>query len=348
MRLKAEQLAQHLAKGPAPVYVISGDEPLLVGEAADAVRGAARAAGYASREVLEATGAFDWSALEQAAHSLSLFAERRILELRLPEAKPGPAGARVLQDYAEQPAPDTLLLVLAGKFDKAALNSKWLKALDASGVVVQLWPVAPPQLPAWIERRMRSRGLRPDQEAVAMMAERVEGNLLAAAQEIERLCLLHGAGPVDARAVAGAVADSARFDVYKLADSALAGDAARCVRILAGLQAEGIEPVLVLWALAREVRALATMAYAIEHGTSVQAALSAGRVWDSRKRLVTAGLRRNRASHWRRLLRACARADRVAKGMAAGRPWDELRSVALAVAGVAAAGVPDGMTVEGW
>ena len=336
MRIKADQLPQQLRQSLDPIYLIAGDEPLLVGEAADGVRERARAAGHVTREVLDAGGSFEWASLQQAADSLSLFAEQRLLELRLPEPKPGTACAKVLEAYADNPPPDTILLIVTGRMDKAAQNSRWVSALDRAGVVVTIWPISLQQLPDWIEQRMRRRGLTADSEAIAMIADRVEGNLLAAAQEIERLHLLHGSGRIDTQAVAQAVADSARFDVYKLADAALQGDTARCCRVLHGLRSEGIEPLLVLWALTREVRALAGMAYDVSQGGTPGHAMAAQKVWESRKRLVGAALRRGDVRHWQQLLLQCAHIDRVIKGLAAGRPWDELETLVVAMSGIPA------------
>lgn len=339
MRIKPEQLAQHLSQSLAPIYLIAGEDPLLVGEAADAVRARARELGHATREVLDAGASFDWSGLQQSADSLSLFAERRLLELRLPEPKPGAAGAKVLEAYTDNPPADTVLLVITGRMDKATQNSRWVSALERVGVVVILWPISPQQLPGWIAQRMRRKGLAPDSEAIAVLADRVEGNLLAAAQEIERLHLLHGAGRIDGQMVAASVADSARFDVYKLADAALEGDTVRCCRVLRGLRAEGVEPILVLWALTREVRALASMAYDVAQGANSGRVVAAHRVWESRKRLVGAALRRGDAGQWQRLLQRCARIDQMIKGLAAGRPWEELELLLLAMSGATAPGV---------
>ncbi|MDE2088777.1 MAG: DNA polymerase III subunit delta [Gammaproteobacteria bacterium] len=335
MKLKPEQIEAHLAGELAPVYLVGGDEPLQVQEAADAVRARARALGYLDREVMTVEPGFDWGVLRAAAGNLSLFAQRRLIELRLPAGKPGAPGEKALAAYAESPAPDTLLLLITGKLDAAARASAWLRAVDRAGVVVLAWPLDGRALPVWIERRMRSAGLQPARAAVALLAERVEGNLLAAAQEIDKLALLQGGkGALDAEAVAAAVADSARFDVYGLADSALEGNAARGVRMLAGLRAEGVEPVLVAWALAREVRALAAMAHAVSHGASVDQALAQQRVWDSRKAVVRRALQRHGVGVWRALLRRCAHLDRVVKGIAPGRAWDELLQLSLAIAGV--------------
>lgn len=338
MRLRADQLAPHVARGLAPVYLVSGDEPLQVEEACDAIRAATRAQGYHERIVFQAATGFDWSALAACTQNLSLFAERKLIELRLPTGKPGEAGGAALAAYAAQPASDTVLLVICPKLDAATQKSKWVSALDAAGVTLQVWPVEPRQLPEWIRRRLTARGLKLDDEAVALLAERVEGNLLACVQDIEKLYLLYGTASdsagIDAAAVAAAVADNARFDIYALVDSALAGDGARSARILEGLRAEGVDPVLVLWALVREVRALARMAYDCAKGAGVDQVLASHKVWEKHKGLVRAGLMRHKARAWQRLLLLAARIERIIKGALPGSAWDELLKLTLAMGGV--------------
>lgn len=333
VKARFEQLAGLLEKPLAPIYLLSGDEPLQLGEAADAVRAAARAQGYSERQVMHVETGFDWSSLLAEAGSLSLFAERRLLDLRLPSAKPGDAGARALTGYAGQPPEDTLLLITCGKLDSSQQRSKWFTALERAGVVVQVWPVEPARLPEWVARRMRAHELSPSPAAAALLADHVEGNLLAAAQEIEKLRLLNGPGEIDAEAVAAAVADSARFDVFALADAALAGDAVRSARVLYGLRAEGVEPVLVLWALARELRSLAALAFAARGGEGLEAAMGRLRVWPRRKPLITQALRRHSAARWRALLARSARIDRLIKGMEPGNAWDELLQLSEMIAG---------------
>ena len=333
MKLKPDQLKSHFVKSMAPVYLVSGDEPLHVGEACDAIRARARELGYGGREVMYAETGFDWGALHAAANSLSLVSERRIIELRLPTGKAGDAGSKALVEYAQRLADDAVLLVITGKLDKAVMSSKWVGALDKVGVVVQVWPVEARQLPGWITQRMRAKGMQPDVEAAALLAERVEGNLLAAAQEIEKLFLLHGAGQINARAIAEAVVDSARFDVYGLVDSALAGDAARTARMLHGLHSEGVEPVLVLWALAREIRSLAQMAYDVQAGAAADQVMAAHRVWDARKPLIKSGLKRHSLMQWHAMLRHAGQIDRIIKGVAPGNVWDEMLQLALLMAG---------------
>nr|NIR98928.1 DNA polymerase III subunit delta [Gammaproteobacteria bacterium] len=330
MRIKAEQLRFQLNKGLAPVYVVSGDEPLLAMEAADAIRDRARAQGYTGREVLNVEPGFDWAQLTGIAGTMSLFSEKRIIEVRLPGGRPGDAGAKALAAYAGQPPEDTLLLLLTGRLDAQAQRSRWYQALDAAGVAVQVWPLDRQRLPAWLTARMRERELQPDAEAVAMLSDRVEGNLLAAAQEVEKLYLLHGTGAICAADVAQAVTDSTRYDVYRLVDSAVGGEAARSARILRGLQQECVEVVLVLWALARELRALERMAAecsaenGVVSGRAMDVVMSRHKVWQRRKPLVRLALQRHSVHQWRRLLRAAAGIDRSIKGAATGNPWDEL------------------------
>lgn len=330
MKLAPERLPDQLKTRLAPVYLITGDEPLQLDEAADAVRAAARAQGFSEREIFEAERGFDWNQLRNASANLSLFAARRVLDVRLGNTKPADAGAEALMACAADPAPDTLLLVTCGKLERG--GGAWVSALEQAGVMVQVWPVDARELPAWLARRLRSRGLVPDADAVALLAERVEGNLLAAAQEVEKLLLLRGPGPVDADAIREATADSARFDAFKLVDAALAGDRARSVRILEGLRQEGTEPPMIIGALTYTLRELANLAWQIEAGTPAQQVL--GKVWQQRRPLFQQALRRGRARDWQRLLARAARVDRVTKGQAPGQPWDELLNLTASLAGL--------------
>ncbi len=334
MKLRVEQLEGHLAGTLAPVYVISGDEPLLLQEACDAIRAAARAQGCAERVVFSVEPGFDWGELAQAAAGMSLFAARRLIELRMPGGKPGDAGARALGVYAAHPTEGDVLLISLPRADKAMQAAKWFSALERCGVLIQLWPPAPAQLPGWIAQRMRARGLQPTPAAAAALAGRVEGNLLACVQEIEKMLLLHGPGAIDEADVMDAVADSARFDVFTLVDGALAGDAARCVRVLRGLEGEGVEPVLVGWALTREIRLLAALSQGIAQGKKPFALFQQHRVWEKRQPLLERALKRHDLGCWRVLLGCCARLDRLAKGQAAGNVWDELLQLCLLTAGV--------------
>ncbi len=332
-QLRPEQLQGQLDKGLVPVYFIYGDEMLLVNECADAVRAATRARGFSDRQIFSVEAGFDWDSLLVASDSLSLFSEQRLMELRLPTGKPGRQGAQVLRDYAERPAEDTVLLIVAGKLEPAARRSKWVQALEKAGVSVPVWPVGLRELPGWIDTRMRRHDMRAGREALQLLADRVEGNLLAADQEIEKLFLLHGPGEVSQEDIESLVTDSARYDIYGLVDMALAGDAAHTQRMLGGLRAEGVDPVLVLWALAREIRSLAGMARDIQTGTPPGQAMAARRVWDKRKPLVSGVLQRIRGRQWWMMVQRCALIDRVIKGRAAGNAWDELLQLALRLAG---------------
>lgn len=338
MNLRLEQLSAHLQRQLASLYFISGDEPLQLSEAADAVRAKARDEGYSERVVMEVEAGFDWQQLLAEAAAPSLFAERRLLELRLPGGKPGREGGKVLEAYARACPPDTLLLVQSGKLDAKARKAKWYQALDRAGVVMVCYAPEARQLPGWIAHRMRALGMQPDKEAATLLAERVEGNLLAAAQEIEKLRLLLGEGAVTAEQVADVVADSARYSVFDLADAALAGDVQRVRRVLEGLRGEGVEPTLILWALAREIRLLTRLA----GESDLEAGLRRQRVWSSRSKLYRQAVSRRKPAAWQRLLVRCAAHDRSLKGVglhcrpsaaAPGCVWDEALDLALSMAG---------------
>ena len=337
MRLRFESLHAQLNKGLLPSYLLSGDEPLQLGEAADAVRARARQEGYESRTVLEVDQYFKWGELMAEANSLSLFSEKKVIDLRIPSGKPGLEGGKALVAYAADPPPDTLLLLTLPKLERSQNTAKWFKELDRLGGVLQIWPVEGGQLARWLDQRMRSRGLQPASEVTGILAERVEGNLLAASQEIEKLLLLHGTGPIGVDQLLAATADSARYDVYKLVDAALEGKAARCVRILAGLHAEGTAEILVLWALARETRMLTSIRAEVEKGASAQRAVGARHdVWEKRRPLVTQGVNRLSLRALQGMLQRCALADRAIKGRASEDPWLLFEDIVVELAGVKA------------
>jgi DNA polymerase-3 subunit delta len=333
MKLYLNDFEQHLQQGLAPVYIISGDEPLQLGEACDAVRRRARTQGFSEREVMHVEAGFDWNQLLAASQSMSLFAEQRLIELRLPTGRPGDKGGQALRDYCADLPPDTVLMIISGKLDKQSQNNKWFKALDQAGVSLQVWPVEPRQMPGWIRQRMQARGLKPSAEAVTMLVERVEGNLLAAAQEIEKLLLLHGEGPVSLEDVVESVTDSSRFDVFGLVDVLLQGERARAVHMLERLRGEGSEPIQLLWALARELRSLEVMAQQVQQGRRVEQVVDQARVWAKRKAPVTAALKRHSPARWQVMLQRAARIDRIIKGQETGNVWDELLQLCLMITG---------------
>lgn len=321
MKIPANNLASHLQTPLLPCYLVAGDELLLVQEALDAIRLAARNQGFADRDLHVQGQGFDWRDLAGAGQNLSLFAEKRIIELRLPTGKPGREGGAAIVELAERAGDDLMFLISAAKLDKRAASAKWVKALESKGAFVQIWPVSLRDLPGWIAARMKILGLQPDREAVHIVADRVEGNLLAANQEIEKLRLLLGEGPVSAEDVRGAVVDSSRYDVYQLVDAALGGDTKRALRILGGVRAEGIDAVVVMWALTRDLRVLAKLQASVDAGDNLGVALKKAGVWRARENIFRACVRRHRLHDFYRLIQASRRADAVAKGQAAGDKW---------------------------
>ena len=334
MQIRPEQLNAHLSRNLLPIYMVTGDEPLLVQEACDAIRAAARQAGCAEREVHHVEKGFDWQGFLQSGDAMSLFSDRKLIELRLPTGKPGDAGSKAFVAYADRPSEDDILLIQSGKVEAASRKTKWYKALDKAGAIIPVWPVDIKQMPGWAMRRMKEKGLQPTQEAVALLVERVEGNLLACTQEIEKLLLSRGAGPIDVDAVASGVADSSRFDIFKLVDGALAGDAARTSRIVYGLKGEGIEPVLVLWALSREIRTMASMAFELRQGSNIGQVLAKYRVWDNRKPLIQSGLKCHSLTEWQAMLQQAGAIDAMVKGRKTGNVWDELLELSLWLGGM--------------
>ena len=337
MKLPPAQLGKHLQGSLAPVYVVSGDEHLLCQEACDAIRAACRQQAFSERQVLSVESGFDWGQLLEAGANLSLFAEKRLLELRIPNGKPGDKGAAALLHYLARPAEDTVLLISLPKLDGSTQKTKWAKALiDGKDVqFLQVWPVDAAQLPQWIRQRLYQAGLAADQEAVELIAARVEGNLLAADQEIEKLKLLAEDGRVTADTVQAAVADSARYDVFGLIDATLQGHPEHSLRMLEGLRGEGIEAPVILWALARELRLLANIAQQYAQGVPLERAFSQARppVWDKRRPLVSKALQRHDVAGWQRLLMAAQLIDEQIKGQAEGDPWIGLSNLCLQLSG---------------
>jgi DNA polymerase-3 subunit delta len=326
-RLNAEGLPAALAAGIKSVYLVSGDEPLLVGEAADAIRGAVRAAGYTERKVFFIERGFDWEQLRAETQALSLFSTRRLIELRMPTGKPD-KGAAQLSELATNPPPEVVTLVLTDKLDKKAGESTWVQAFAQYGCSVAVWPVKTEALPAWLAARAKRGGLTLEPGAAALIAERVEGNLLAAAQELEKLKLLAPGGRIDRSLVLASVGESARYDVFQLAEAAAAGDAARALRILLGLKSEGVEPTLILWAIVRELRGLFQAAERQRLRTAPR-----GSGWNQASTPSAAALARLRSLPLAELLREASMADRIVKGLASGDAWTALTGLTAGLAG---------------
>ncbi|MCK9635928.1 MAG: DNA polymerase III subunit delta [Methylobacter tundripaludum] len=329
MRLKPEQMAAALQKDLAPVYFISGDESLQLGEVADAIRAAARKAGYDSRDVLVADAGFSWNELMESAGSLSIFADKKIIDLRLPTGTPGTDGAKALIDYCERVPEDTLLLITAAKLAGASLKSRWFQALDKVGCVIQVWPLEGQDLIRWLQQRMQRRGLQAEMEGIKILASRIEGNLLAAAQEIEKLYVLYGAGQLSNQQIFDVVADSSRFDVFKLMDGVLAARVGRILKILSGLRSEGIAAPVVLWAVTREARALIRIKQALAQGQNRALVFKNNQIWDKRQQLVSDALSRLTDGDLNSILVLSAKADRQIKGRQQGEPWETLLDICL-------------------
>ena len=342
MQLRADQLEGQLRRGLARLYTVCGDEPLQAQEAGDAIRAAARAAGFSERRVFVAGGAqMDWSSLLGAAAAMSLFADRQLIEIRIPNGKPGKDGSEALQRYCETLSDDVLTIVHLPRLDRQQQQSAWATALDAAGVTVRVDPVERPALPQWIARRLAAQGQRladdaQGQAALAFFADRVEGNLLAAHQELGKLALLYPSGELSFEQVEAAVLDVARYDVFKLGEAVLAGQVARALRMLDGLRAEGEAPVLVHWNLAGEVLALARIKAALAQGRPLPMALREQRVWGARERLIERALPQLTEAALARLLAAAQVCDGIVKGLKHPRwpsdPWDALRRLALMLA----------------
>lgn len=334
MKLRADQLGANLKRGLAPVYLVSGDEPLQIGEAVDTIRLAARAAGHSEREVLDVESHFDWSSLDAAAGALSLFAEKRIIELRLPTGKPGKEGGEALVRYAQRPADDAVLLIIAGRIDGQAQRAKWYKTVDGAGVTIPVYPVEVAELPAWIARRMQSRGMHFERDVPRLLAERGEGNLLAAAQEIEKLALLYGEEEITLDSAAAAVADSSRFNAFDMADAALAGQGGRAVRMLNGLRAEGSYPLAVLGPLGFALRQSYDLSRAAAARQPLDGLFKRNGIWKrSRQNAIRSAIKRHRPRDWAGFIRHLAEADQAVKGMSPYDPWELMSELMLSVAG---------------
>jgi DNA polymerase III subunit delta len=325
LKLTPDALSGHLEHELLRVYLISGDEPLLSGEAADAIRARARARGFTERTVHFLERGSDWEDVRASAASMSLFGSRRVLEIRMPTGKAGVAGGAALVSLLQMDDPDTIFLILTPRLDRDAQSSAWVKAVEAQGAWVQVWPIDADRLVSWLRARARRLGLDVATEGLELLAERTEGNLLAAHQELEKLRLIAANGQVSAEAILASVADSARFDVFQLGESVLAGDTERALRMLAGLRAEGVEATLVLWALTRAVRDL--------WGCVTAPPGSRPKVWGRQAAALEKGARRASRLPYSTLATRAGRADRMVKGRLSGDAWDEMALLAADICG---------------
>jgi DNA polymerase-3 subunit delta len=341
MQLRTDQLAGHLARGPLkPLYTVHGDEPLLAQEAADAIRAAARASGFSERKVYTVSGAhFDWSGLLGGAQAMSLFADRQLIEIRIPSGKPGKEGSQALQTYCERLAGDDVLtLVQLPRLDGMQQKSAWFSALDSAGISLRVEAIERRDLPAWIARRLSAQGQQvadgdEGERTLAFFADRIEGNLLAAHQELQKLALLYPTGALSFEQVEAAVLNVARYDVFKLGEAVFAGQVARALRMLDGLQAEGEAAVLVHWTLAEDLRTLRRVRDTMTQGQPLPMALRSERVWGVKERLFERVLPQLADHQLAHLVEAASVCDGIVKGLKhpdwPREPWQALQKLVL-------------------
>ncbi len=330
MRISTEQLQPYLARELKPLYAVFGDETLLALEASDRIRARARSEGYTEREVLTADAGFRWNDLAFAGNSRSLFASRRLLELRIPTGKPGGDGSGVLQGYCEALPQDTVTLVSLPALDWRAQKAGWFEALDRAGVVIEAKPVTRKALPEWLAARLKAQNQDADRETLDFIADRVEGNLLAAHQEVQKLALLFPAGRIAFEQARDAVLEVSRYDVFRLGEALLEGEVARLARMLDGLRGEGVAPPLVLWAIAEETRAIGRVLDGLACGRTPPQLWREARVWGKpHQQLMQQNCRRFSREQVEAALLSAARADRMVKGLIRGDVWDELLQLCL-------------------
>ncbi len=335
MNVFPDTLPKALAKQIAPVYLITGDEPLQMMEAADQIRVACRDAGFTNSERYQVDNArsFDWQGLQMSGNTMSLFGDRKIINLHLPNGKPGTEGANALKNWCASPSPDAVLLITAGKPEGRFQNSAWFKAIDKAGVTMQVWPLPPDKTEQWIRIRLAANKVTASDAAVTLLLERVEGNLLAARQEIEKLAILYSGQSVGPHEVLASVTDSSRYTILDLVDAALESDPARAVKVLDSLQAAGDAPVLICWHLASEVRKVHAVLNRLESGESVTSAMMRSGIWKNRQKQVGKVLQARSRIFWLRALSDSSALDRLSKGMADGDLWVEIGAFVTRLSG---------------
>ncbi len=329
MLLRSEQLAAHLDRELRPLYVLYGDEPLLVIEAADAIRAKARQQAYTEREVLTVLPHFDWNHLLSAGGNMSLFGDRKLIDLRIPSGKPGKEGGAALQQWCQNLSPDNLLLITLPELDWREEKAVWFTTLVNAGVAIKLNAPSLAELPGWIAGRLRRQQQSADQESLHFIAERVEGNLLAAHQEIQKLGLLYPTGQLSAAQIHEAVLNVARYDIDGLREALLSGDISRTSRTLDGLMQEGEAPPLVLWAMTEEIRALTTIRCGLDAGKSADMLLKEAKIWGARQNVVKKALQRLSTATLEAALKQAGRIDKLAKGIGQGNVWEEFQRLAM-------------------
>ena len=333
MQLKPEQLPEHCKQPPHWLYLISGDEALLQQEVCDQLRACCRTQGVSERELFTVDTGFKWQSLIDANNNLSLFGDRKLIEVRMNSAKFDDQAKKVLQEYAANPNPDNVVMLIVPKLDKKQLSTKWMKTLEQAGVLIQTWPVKLQQMPQWIRQRMVAKGLQPTPDAVEHLAERVEGNLLAAQQEIEKLLLLQGTGAITAEDIQHSVDFHARYSVFDWVDEAIKGNYQHALTMLQQLQQSGMEPSILIWAIGKELRDLSTMAQQVREGRSVMEVMKQQRVWSSRQGAVKHALESIRPAVLKRCLIETGHIDQAMKGLLKADPWLGFSNIILWLSG---------------
>jgi DNA polymerase-3 subunit delta len=330
MQLTANQLIFSRGEELLPVYLVSGDEPLQQGEAVDLIRKKARANGFLNREIFHVAAKFDWNQVFAACLTQSLFAEKNLIEINLPSAKPGRDGSAAIEELIAEMSTDNQLIIVTGKVDKASKNTKWYKAIDKRGGIIHVWPLTDDKLTQWLKKRLQHKGMAASEQAIKYLAESVEGNLLAAAQEIEKLHVLYGPVQLSEADVFESVADNARYNVYTLTDSLLAGNVERTIQVLTGLLGEKLAAPIVIWALMRELRVLAALSLEKQTTGGTHATFKNHRVWDSKKGVYLSAVSRGTVQQWQGLIQATAHAERIIKGVERGEEWLVIEQICLA------------------
>ena len=335
MNAYPETLPKALAKGLAPVYMISGDEPLQLMEAADQIRAACRKAGYTGNERYQVDNArsFDWQALAMSGNTMSLFGDKKVVGLHIPSGKPGTEGAKALKKWCEAPPEDTVLLITTGRPEGRFQTSAWFKAIDKAGITMQVWPLSPDKTRGWIEQRIKAAGVLADAAAIDLLVERVEGNLLAAKQEVEKLAILYADQKIGPQEVLASVTDSSRYTIIDLIDAALNNETSRAIKVLNGLRAAGDSPVLICWHLGSEVRKINAVLSRIDEGENPSQAMFKSGVWKNKQAMVGKIIRSRKRVFWLRATADCSYLDLLSKGMASGELWTEISAFVTRLSG---------------
>lgn len=332
MKIQTQQLIPTLIKNIAPLYLVSGDDFLLVQEACDTIRKHTAAAGYGEREIFYIESGFNWEKFLSSANNSSIFGDRVLIELHL-KSKLNDSGSKTLQNYAKKPSPDKILLIITNKLDAAQQKTSWFKAIDTHGIILPIWPIEPAQLPLWIANRLKQAGFKTDQQGIQLLADHISGNLLAAIQEIEKLRLLYGSGNLTNDQIRAAITDNSRFNVFNLIDAAMSNNMATVNRILDNLKNENTEPTIILWAITHELRSLINISFALKQGINVDQAMTQNNIWYGRKQLVKRTLSQYDLARLQNLLKYASNIELIIKGADNQHLlWHELRKIYLSFA----------------